>query len=93
MVVRNVTTIELYEKRRAQHWRYDRGVAGNLREVFGPRWPLQSSLPVVVYDVDVGLGGCACACTWTAGLALRLPSAAGGAGDSRVHCAAHRTST
>lgn len=37
MVWGNVTTIELWEKRRAQHWRYDRGPAGNFREVFGPR--------------------------------------------------------
>ena len=37
MVAKNVTTIELFEKRRLPNWRYDRGVGNNLREVFGPR--------------------------------------------------------
>ena len=37
MVAVNATTIEMYEKRRDPHWRYDRGLGHNLKEVFGPR--------------------------------------------------------
>lgn len=38
MVAVNATTIEMYEKRRDPHWRYNRGLGHNLQEVFGPRW-------------------------------------------------------
>lgn len=37
MVAVNCTTIEMFEKRRAADWPYDRGARRNLEEVFGTR--------------------------------------------------------
>ena len=37
MVALNCTTIEMFEKRRAADWPYDRGARRNLEEVFGTR--------------------------------------------------------
>ena len=37
LVAANCTTIEMYEKRRAPDWPYNRGVRRNFQDVFGAR--------------------------------------------------------